>query len=67
MLKWFVSWWNGENIEVEVIECRKKYNDSNFDHTLIQCPDGFRRYVLGHLGKPGDKIIVNTWDLGQYE
>lgn len=60
------DWWNGDLVEVEIIECRRGAFGWNFEHTLVRCPDGTRKYVMGHLGQPGEKITVNTWHLKRY-
>lgn len=66
MLKKLFDWFRGENIEVEVVAFRKGYNDWLFDHTLVKTPEGFIRYVKGHVGVQGEKITVNTWELSKY-
>lgn len=66
MLKWFWGWWEGDLIKVEIIEQRTSSNHWSWDHTLVKCPDGTRKYVNGHLGKPGEIITVNAWDLKKY-
>lgn len=62
----FLEWWNGTLVEVQIVECRDNANYWSFHHTLVNCPDGTRKYVMGHLGKPGEKIRVNSWQLKSY-
>lgn len=61
------SWWYGQDIQVEITDLRNSYAGWVFAHTVVRCPDGSIRYVMGHLGQPGDTITVNTWDLGKFE
>lgn len=61
-----LSWWRGEDIQVEVIDLRVTCYGWVFEHTVVRCPDGTTRYVMGHLGKVGDTITINTWDLRKY-
>ncbi len=58
----------GELIEVTVLEELDGINTTDNVHigadlTLVQLPNNERRYVCGHLGEPGDTIVVNTYDL----
>ena len=62
-----LSWWRGHGIQVEITDLRRSYAGWEFDHTVVRCPDGSIRYVMGHLGRPGETITVNTWDLGKFE
>jgi hypothetical protein len=66
MFQGLARWWHGENVTVEIIQCRNEINANFFPHTLVSCSDGARRWVKGHLGSPGEKITVNTWDLNKY-
>ncbi len=64
------KWWFGELIEVEIVERKTQITypmGSMFcDHTLVKLPDNTIRYIYGHIGHPGDKITVNTWELQSY-
>jgi hypothetical protein len=66
MFKWLTDWWRGELIEVEVFETRTGDCNWVFYHTVVTLPNGERKYVMGHVGRPGDRIAVNTWDLKKY-
>jgi len=61
------QWLKGEDLEVEILETRTKYVDDFgpmwMDHTLVQLPNHRRVLVKGHLGKPGEKVIINSWSV----
>ena len=60
------KWWDGELIQVQIIEKKNEVNGFMIAHVLVSLPDGTRRWVNGHIGMPGEKVVVNTWDLHKY-
>jgi hypothetical protein len=66
MFKWLCDWFNGELIEVEIYDTRREQDGWAFQHTVVTLPNRERRYVMGHVGKSGEKIVVNTWDLRKF-
>lgn len=55
----------GERLWATIIECREEINGKKIPHTLISVGHE-RRWVKGHIGKPGESILVNTKELNKY-
>ena len=55
----------GDRLFAKIIECRDEIKNKKVPHTLVEV-QGERRWVKGHLGKPGEQIIVNSKELNSY-
>ena len=62
----FLSWWNGEDIEVRILHKGTYYDHGlgrNRNYCFVEDELCRRWYVYRYLGSVGDKVVVNTWDL----
>lgn len=55
----------GEKVWATIVECRDVIGLKEIPHTLVTVQNE-RRWIRGHLGKPGEQIMVNTKELNYY-
>ena len=63
------KWFTGENISVKTIALRNVVGDHYCENTLVETPDGQRKFVMGHRvleSEIGQEITVNTWELWSF-
>lgn len=65
-----IEWWNGKLLQCTIVSVTTNLYTSmgglEGTYTLVQIDEtNERKYTAGNLGKPGDKIAVNSrklWD-----
>ena len=63
MFKWVHDLWYGREFYVKVLEVRHYVGSMQYLHTLVEDDYGNCWGVIGVLGKPGDRVLVNSHDV----